>query len=186
MSTLIDSKILSNLPYGRNTIEGTEIEMLALVGMTLGQEFLNTDDNTYYTFNGTVWQNNTPLVTEDTNTVLQNLGAAFVTLTSMTRLLQNGTYIVNFSGWFTCVSDDIGEIDMFLAGVSVGGAVGYTTRRFGGLVLGTGVLEAQFPVDTQALVTVSGGAKTLDIQGKEVSGTDVNFQTGTLIIQRIK
>ena len=55
MSSLVNSDIQSNLPYGRNTIKGTTIEMLALVGMVAGQEFFNTDLNAYYTFNGTIW-----------------------------------------------------------------------------------------------------------------------------------
>ena len=56
MSSLVNSDIQSNLPYGRNTIKGTTVEMLALVGMVSGQEFFNTDDNSYYTFNGTIWE----------------------------------------------------------------------------------------------------------------------------------
>lgn len=55
MSTEVNSLVGSNEPYGRNTIKGTNAEMLALTPTNVGVEFYNTDNKAYYYWDGTQW-----------------------------------------------------------------------------------------------------------------------------------
>ena len=120
--------------------------------------------------------------TEDNNVVSQAMGAAFVVLTSLTRSLADGTYIILASTNFLCSSDDFGAITIFVDGVEIGDT---TFRAFGGLVSGATINELQLEVSTQAIVTITGGPKTVDIRGRETSGTDVTFLRGNMIILQI-
>lgn len=123
----------------------------------------------------------TLVVTQDTHSgSAQALSGTPTVLTSMTRSLAAGTYVVSFSGYFETATNTTVGIAIFSGGTEVGGAGGHTERRAGidAAVTKTSVLA------TQALI-VLGSTTTVDVRGEEVVGAVGFFVKGNMIITKI-
>ena len=125
---------------------------------------------------------NNYLPTMETFNGTQALTGTYTQLTNMTRDLVDGTYVVKFSGAFIAGGNDVGGVAIFIDGNEVDGTLGHTYREFG--ATGLFGVSSNHSVDTQTLVTITGGTQTVDIQGLEVTGTAISFEGGSLIIER--
>lgn len=111
----------------------------------------------------------------------QGLSGTYATLTNMTVTLGAGTYLFSFSGWASSASDDFGAIAMFDDGTEIGGTDAETYREFGADNTTGGVsIEGRLVIHTQKILTLA-GTRTIDVRGKEISGTDITFEGGNFI-----
>jgi len=120
------------------------------------------------------------MYTQDTNVATQALAAAYATLTDMERLLDIGTYLIFFSGYFESANNTTIGIALFEDANEIGGAGGYTERRCGVAAVTTLVSA----IHTQAIITLAAQA-TITVKGQEVLSDTGSFIKGNLIITKI-
>jgi len=117
----------------------------------------------------------------------QTFGASYATLTNMTQTItEDGVYKVEFTGYGSTESDDIGAVSLFYDGVEVDGVNGSAYREFGADFSQVGQsISGHIPFSIIDVVTVTSQPKVIDIKGKEVLGTDVDFHGGILLITKL-
>lgn len=120
---------------------------------------------------------------QTTNDVTQSLGATYATLTNMTMSVPAGTWFFIFSGTFNVDDNEVGEIALFSGGSEVGGTDGYTLRQ---IDQNASILPEQVVSNatTMAVLTL-GSTTTIDVRGRESTGTNTDFNQGNLIRIRI-